>query len=114
MFGNLGRLASVLKNAGQLQESARQVQERLAAARFCGEAGGGQVRVEVNGLGEPIAVRIDPELVRSGDVELLEELTCAALRDAVRSSRAAMQKELSGLLGGASMPGLAEMLGGGP
>lgn len=112
MFGNLGQLMNIMKNAGQIKQTMQEMNERLQAARFTGEAGGGQVRVTVDGRGELVSVKIDPAIVQSGDVEMLEDLTCAAVRDAVTRSREAMQKEMQSLTGGLNLPGLTDMLGG--
>jgi DNA-binding YbaB/EbfC family protein len=113
MFGNLGQLATLLKNAGQIKQNMAQVNERLSAARFVGEAGGGQVRATVDGKGELVALKIDPPLVAAGDVELLEDLVCAAVRDAVRVSREGAQKEIEEAMGGINLGGMMDMLRGG-
>ena len=113
MFGNLGQLMNLMKNAGALKQSAQQMNERLQALRVTGEAGGGQVQATTDGRGELISLRFDPTLVQGGDVEMLEDLTCAAVRAAVSQSRAALQKEVHELTGGLNLPGLGEMLGGG-
>ncbi len=114
MFGNLGQLASLLKNAGQIKQNVEAMQQRLAAARFAGEAGGGQVKATVDGRGELVGIKIDPGLVQAGDVELIEDLTCAAVRAAVAESRAAVQKEMQDLTGGMNLPGMDQLLGGQP
>ncbi len=113
MLGNLGQIMNLLKNAGQIKQQAQQMNERLQAARFTGESGGGQVKATVDGRGELVAVKLDPALVQGGDVEMLEDLTVAAIRDAVARSREAMQKEVSDLTGGLGLnvPGLTDMLG---
>ena len=111
MLGNLGQLAHLLKNAGQIKENMQGVQERLKAARYAGEAGGGQVRATVDGRGEIVAVKLEPATVESGDVELLEDLICAAVRDAVNKSREAVQKEMEAATGGMNLGGMMDMLG---
>src|SRR5262245_12153684 len=100
MLGNLGQLAGLLKNAGQIQENMRNMQERMAAARFVGESGAGQVRATVDGRGELAAIKIEPTLLASGDSELTEELIVAAVRDAIGRSREAAAKELESATGG--------------
>lgn len=110
MFGNLGQIASLLKNAGQIKENMKSAQERLKAARFIGEAGGGQVRTTVDGKGELIRVQLDPELIRSGDVELCEELVVAAANAAIAQSRIGAQKELEAAAGGINLQGMFDML----
>jgi len=112
MLGNFGQLMNLLRNAGQLKQSMQEVAERMQAARYTGEAGGGQVRATVDGRGELLTLKIDPALVQAGDVELLEELTCAAVRDAVTRSRQAAQQEVQQLTGGIGLPGLDGLFGG--
>jgi DNA-binding YbaB/EbfC family protein len=112
MFGNLAQLMNLLKNPGDCMETVRQMNERLQAARFTGAAGGGQVQATTDGRGELVSIHIDPALVQTGDVELLEDLTSAAVRDAVSQSRTALQKEFGALTGGLSLLGLGDVFGG--
>lgn len=112
MLGNLGQLMSLMKNAGQIKQSMQEMGQRLQAVRITGEAGGGQVKAIVDGRGELVGVKIEPALVQAGDVEMIEDLTCAAVRDAVARSREAVQKEMSALTGGLNLPGMNELLGG--
>jgi DNA-binding YbaB/EbfC family protein len=112
MLGQFGQLAHLLRNAGQIRENMKQVQERLEQAEFVGEAGAGQVRITVNGRGEIRRVRIDPELVKSGDVEMLEDLVAASMREATRQSREALGKEMSEATGGVDFSNMMNMLGG--
>ncbi len=114
MFGNLGTLMSLMKDAPRLAQEAKQMQERMAAERFIGEAGAGQVRATFDGKSELLEVKFDPALVQSGDVEMLEELTLAAVRDGQQKAREAMQKEMQSLMGGLDLGGMMNMLGGGP
>ncbi len=113
MLGNLGQMMNLLKNAGQIKQQAQQMNERLAAARFTGESGGGQVKATVDGRGELVSIKFEPALVHGGDLELLEDLTVAAVRAAIAISREAIQKEVSDLTGGLNLPGLSDMFGGG-
>ncbi len=113
MLGNLGQLAGLLKNAGQIKENMQAMQERLAAARYIGEAGGEQVQATVDGRGELVQIKLEPASVESGDVEMLEDLICAAVRDAVGKSREAVQKEMQAATGGIDLSGMMDMLGGG-
>jgi DNA-binding YbaB/EbfC family protein len=111
MLGNLGQLANLLKNAGQIKENMQGMQERLKTARHVGEAGGGQVRATVDGRGELVEIKLEPASVEAGDVELLEDLICAAVRDAVSKSREAVQKEMEAATGGMNLGGMMDMLG---
>jgi DNA-binding YbaB/EbfC family protein len=111
MLGNLGQIAHLLKNAGQIKENMKGLQERLAAARYVGEAGGGQVRATVDGKGELVEIKFDPATVQTGDIELLEDLVCASVRDAVTKSREGVQKEMQEATGGMDLQGMMDMLG---
>jgi len=111
MLGNLGQLAGLLKNAGQIKENMKGMQERLAAARYVGEAGGGQVRATVDGKGELVEIKLEPATVQGGDIEVLEDLICAAVRDAMIKSREAVQKEMQAATGGMDLSGMMDMLG---
>jgi DNA-binding YbaB/EbfC family protein len=113
MIGNLGQLMHLLRNAGQIREGMKSMQERLAAARFVGEAGAGQVRATVDGRGELVGLKIDPASPAAGDLELLEDLICAAVRDAVARSREAVRAEVEALTGGVDLGGMLDMFGGG-
>ncbi len=113
MFGNLGQIAGLLRNAGQLREKGAAAQERLRAARFVGDAGAGQVQATCDGRGELLSLRIEPQLLSAGDAEALEDLVIAAVRDAVSRSREGAAKELEAVTG-MNLQGLMDMLGGGP
>ena len=112
MFGNLGSMMQLLRNAGQIKERMAEMKERLAAARFVGEAAGGQVSATMDGRGELVGVKIDPALLAGGDVEMIEDLVCAAVRDAAARSRDGAKGELDSLTGGLGLGGMMDMLGG--
>ncbi|MCC6360164.1 MAG: YbaB/EbfC family nucleoid-associated protein [Phycisphaerales bacterium] len=100
MFGNLGQLMGLLKNADKIKANMKDMQERLGALRFVGDAGAGQVQATVDGRGEPVSLKIDPGLFAGGDREMVEELVCASFRQAIQKSREGMQKEMSAAMGG--------------
>ncbi len=112
MFGNLGQILNLMKNRGQIWQAMQDVNQRLQAARHVGQAGGGQVQATVDGRGELVGIRIDPSLAPGADVELLEELICAALRDAISRSRQQMQQAMQELTGGLNLPGMTDLLSG--
>lgn len=111
MFGQLGQIAHLMKNAGQIRQQIQEVQARLDAARFVGEAGAGQVQATTNGKGELLGIKLDPALVEAADRELMEELIVAAVHDAVRRSRETAQKEIEAAAGGLNLQGVMEMFG---
>jgi DNA-binding YbaB/EbfC family protein len=109
MFGGLGNLAGMLKQAKSLQENFQKMQDELAARTYEGEAGAGMVRAEVNGKMELTRMKIDPKV--AGDVELLEDLVVAAVAAASRKASDAAKEEMSRLTGGLNIPGLTDLLG---
>jgi len=111
MLGDLGKLTHLLRNAGQIKQNMQEMQARLEQTRYVGEAGGGQIRVTVNGKGDPVEIKFDPELVAGGDVEMLEDLACAAVRDAMQKSREGVQKEMEAATGGMDLGGMMDMFG---
>ena len=100
MRGNFGNM---MKQAQQLQASMQKAQEEIAALEVSCEAGGGMVKVTVNGRHEVKRVQIEPSLMGE-DREMLEDLIAAAMNDAVHKAEAASQAKMAGLMGGLQLP----------
>ncbi|MDR0403914.1 MAG: YbaB/EbfC family nucleoid-associated protein [Treponema sp.] len=97
----------ILKNAQKIQEQMSSFQERLAEFSETGSAGGGMVEVEINGKMEVLAVRISPEAVDPNDVQMLEDITAAAVGSALEKISGRIKNEMGLLAGGAGIiPGL--------
>ncbi|MBA2555182.1 MAG: YbaB/EbfC family nucleoid-associated protein [Geodermatophilaceae bacterium] len=93
----------------QMQQQIADAQEQLAAAEVTGNSGGGLVRATVSGSGELNAIEIDPSVVDRDDVETLQDLVVAAVRDASRAASELAQQAmapLTGGLGGLGLPGM--------
>jgi nucleoid-associated protein EbfC len=69
-------------------------------------SGGGSVTVKMDGRKQVLSIRIDPEAVKSGDIEMLQDLVTAAVNGASRKIDEAMQSTMGGMLGGLGIPGL--------
>lgn len=110
MFKGLGNMASLLKQAQEMQGRVRELQERLGALRVEGTAGGGMVTVTVSGQQKVLACKIEPELI-DGDAEILQDLIVAATNQALDNAREVAQKELAELSGGMDLSGLGDALG---
>lgn len=100
---NIKQIQQMAKQAQRMQE---QMQAQMAEKRIEATAGGGMVRVVVNGLKQLQSLTIDPEVVSKDDVEMLQDLIMAAIADANRKADEAMQQQLGGLMGGMQFPGL--------
>jgi len=96
----------LLKQAQQLQERLSKLQEEAAARTVEASAGGGMVRVTINGKLEIVALNIDPKMVAAGDVEMLQDLVIAAVNQGVRAAQQQIAGEMSKLTGGLKIPGL--------
>lgn len=110
MFGALGNLASLVKQAQQIGGRLEGVTEQLRAQRVTGSAGGGMVEVEVNGLQDVLQCRLDPAALAQGDRELLEDLIVAATNQAITKARHLHSDAMKALAGGMELPGLNEAL----
>jgi DNA-binding YbaB/EbfC family protein len=113
VFDKLGNFADLVRNAGKIQETVMKAGESLGKVEVEADAGGGAVKVRVNGRLEVLAVRIDPKLLADGDAELLEDLVTAAVNQALVKAREAAAQSLTSLAGGMTLPGFGSPGGGG-
>jgi nucleoid-associated protein EbfC len=97
------QIAGLMKQAQQMQENMRRLQEELASVEVEGQSGGGMVRVTMTCRHEMRRVRIEPSLP-AGDREMLEDLITAAVNDAVRKVEAAVQEKMGVVTGGLGLP----------
>ena len=96
-------IQKMMRDAQRMQE---QMQRQMADLRIEATAGGGMVKVVVNGLKQFHALTIDPEVVSKDDVEMLQDLIVAAISDAGRKADEALKQQMGGLMGGMQIPGL--------
>ena len=97
-------------NPRQLQELMSQakrqyddLQKKMQDTIVEASAGGGSVTVKMNGQKQLLRITIDPETVKTGDVEMLQDLVMAAVNEAARKVDEAMQSTVGGLLGGLNL-----------
>jgi DNA-binding YbaB/EbfC family protein len=103
MAKNINKL---LKQAQKMQSQVMRAQEEIAKKEFEGTAGGGMVKVVLNGANELQSIRINPEVVDSDDVEMLEDLIAAAFANAQEMIKEISQNAFGNLAGGMNIPGL--------
>jgi DNA-binding YbaB/EbfC family protein len=102
-------MQQLMKQAQKMQQQLVQAQQELAEKEVTGTAGGGLVTATVTGSGEVRSIKIDPKAVDPDDVESLEDLVIAAIRDAAASAQALQESTmgpLAGGLGGLGLPGM--------
>jgi DNA-binding YbaB/EbfC family protein len=109
-LGNLANLGEMMKQASQMGARVQEVQERMKSLRVTGEGGGGMVQVEMTAAQEVLAVRIEPGLVERGEREMIEDLTVAAIRDALEKARVLHAEAMQEVTGGMNLPGMGDML----
>ena len=103
MFGKMGNLASLMKNAGKIQEMMKEAQEELAKLQVTGEAGAGMVTATVNGQNELLNLDISDEAMKESK-EILTDLIVAAVNNANMKAKQISQEKMmaagGGMLGG--------------
>jgi nucleoid-associated protein EbfC len=90
----------------QLQQAQERIQAEIAALVVEAAAGGGMVKVEMDGQKQVRSLKIDPEVVSKDDVEMLQDLVVAAVNEAARKVDEEVQQKIGGLTGGLKIPGL--------
>ncbi|MDC4203107.1 MAG: YbaB/EbfC family nucleoid-associated protein [Candidatus Manganitrophus sp.] len=105
-MSNKKMLGDIMKQAQALQERMAKLQEEAAKKTVEASSGGGMVTVKVSGRQQVLSVAIDPEIIKSGDVEMLQDLIMAAVNEGLRKSQELMADEMKGMTGGLNIPGL--------
>lgn len=101
----MGMSRDMMHQVQKMQERIAKAQEQLNSASVEGSAGGGAVTVAVTGGLRVQSVKIAPEVVDPGDVEMLEDLVTAAFNEALESVQNLQAESMSGLTGGLGLPG---------
>lgn len=98
-----GGIGGLMKQAQQMQENMRRMQESLASLEVEGQSGAGMVKVQMTCKYEVKRVTIDPSLL-GDDREMLEDLLVAAYNDAGRKVEATVAEKMSGMTAGLGLP----------
>ncbi len=100
---NKGQLGALMKQAQQMQENMKRVQEELATIEIEGQSGAGLVKVTMTCKHVVKRVAIDPSLLGE-DKDMLEDLVTAAVNDAVTKADATAQAKMAGFTAGLNLP----------
>ena len=106
MGGGPNNMQSMLKQAQKMQEDMAAMQSELEAREYDVSAGGGVVKVKINGKKELLSVNISPEVVDPEDIETLEDLIVAAFNEAVKKVEAVSSEEMQKITGSIGLPGM--------
>lgn len=96
---------NLVKQAQKMQKQMEKMQSELEEKTIETTAGGGAVKVVITGKKEIKQIKINPEVVDSDDVEMLEDLVLSAVNEAIRQAEAMVSSEMSKITGGINMPG---------
>jgi nucleoid-associated protein EbfC len=106
MFPGGKNMKDMMKQAQKMQQDLMKAQEEAANQVIEATSGGGIVKVEMNGRYEIQSIKIDPEVVNPDDVEMLEDLILAALKEAHDKVSKVSEESMSKITGNMKIPGL--------
>ena len=96
----------LLRQAQVMQNKIARLQQEMAEKDVEASAGGGMVKVVMNGRQEMKSITIDKAVMESGDAEMLQDLIITAVNEAVRIGRANLDREMANISGGIRIPGM--------
>lgn len=99
-------IGNIMKQAKKMQEKIGRLQEELETRTIEAQAGGGMVRVVVNGKFEVVSLKIEKEVVNPEDIEMLQDLIAAAVNEGIRKSQEMASSEMAKITGGLGIPGM--------
>ena len=99
-------MSGMMKQVQKMQKKMMELQGELEQQRVEGTAGGGMITVVANGRQDILEIKIQPDVVNSDDVEMLEDLILAAIHQAQQRAQEMMNQEMGQITGGVQIPGL--------
>jgi nucleoid-associated protein EbfC len=102
----LNNLGNIMKQAKKMQERMGKLQQELETRTIEAQAGGGMVKVVVNGKFEIVSLQIEKDVVNPEDIEMLQDLIVAAVNEGIRKAQEMASGEMAKITGGLNIPGL--------
>jgi DNA-binding YbaB/EbfC family protein len=99
-------MQQMMKQAKIMQKKMAETQEELKKMEFEASAGGGAVKVRVNGDQEILDVKLNTEMIDVEDLDMVEDMVMVAINDALKQSKDEAKSKMAGLTGGMDIPGL--------
>lgn len=107
-------MMQVMQQAQKMQKKFKETQSELENTKIVSLSGNGAVEATVNGQGKFVSIKIKPEAINpenpssvdADTIEMLEDLICAALKDATEKATSQMEAKMKAITGGISIPGL--------
>lgn len=101
----MANMQNMMKQMQKMQRNMAKIQEELAQTPVEGTAGGGVVKVTVNGANQVLSVELAPEVVDPDDIEMLQDLIVAATNDAINNAQKLSEERMGALTKGMKLPG---------
>lgn len=103
-FGGMGNMQKMMKQVQKMQSDMAKLQEELANKLVEATAGGGAVKIVMNGKQQVQQLEIDPEILNPDDVEMIQDILIAAFNEALRKSQDMVSGDMNKITGGMKMP----------
>ena len=100
------KLNNIMKQAQKMQSHMLQIQEQLATETVEASVGGGMVKAVFTGQGDVVEIKIDPEVIKPDDREMLEDLVTAAVSEGLKKSKELMADKMGSVTGALGAMGL--------
>jgi DNA-binding YbaB/EbfC family protein len=101
-----GGMSELMRQASRLQRKIEKRKEELKETTIEASSGNEQVKVVVNGARDLVSISIDPELLKSEDLSMVQDLLVAAVNAGMKKSSEMVDAELEKVTGGLKIPGL--------
>lgn len=101
----MANMQNMMKQMQKMQRNMAKIQEELAQTPVEGTAGGGVVKVTINGSNQVLSVELAPEVVDPDDIEMLQDLIVAAANDAINNAQKLSEERMGALTKGMKLPG---------
>ncbi|MCI0455264.1 MAG: YbaB/EbfC family nucleoid-associated protein [Candidatus Dadabacteria bacterium] len=99
-----GNIQNMLKQAEKIKEQIEKLQAEAGEKIVEASSGGGMVTVSAKAKGEIISIRIEPEIIKDGDLEMIQDLITAAINEALTRGRDMLKEEISKAASGFGLP----------
>ena len=103
--GMPGNMNNLMKQAQKMQKQMEETTKALEDKEYEATAGGGVVKVKINGKKEVTEVHLDEEVVDKDDIEMLQDLIISAVNEALRQAEEAMDGKMNALTSGLGLSG---------
>ncbi len=101
-----GNMNNMMKQVQKMQKQMEEAQAEIESSEFEATAGGGAIKVVVNGKKEVTAIELKEEIVDPDDIEMLQDLIIVAVNEAIKNADEKMNNSMNKFTGGLNMPGL--------